>query len=488
LIDAAEEIHGGKKGTVITRRDFVKQAGGAAGLLASTVGMTAQSYARILGANDRIRLAQLGCGACGESHVHMVYLASKQTPVETVAVCDLWSVAREHRAAQVKDLFNLKPQQCQYPEQFLSRNDIDGVMIATADFQHARLCAEVVRAGKDCYVEKPFANVLADAKEGRDAVKRSKQIVQVGTQYRSEPYHVAVRDLIRSGHIGDIVQIQQEWDFNEERWRFRDEDTGVSREMLVDEKMEWRKWLYDRPSQLREQDTDWKRWLLDKPYRPFDPHVYLEFRLYKEFSSGIIDQFLSHGCDLVHFWTGENYPVSVVSQGAISMWKDGRENPDTLITAFTYPKGFLYTYRTTLGNSYRSFSLIQGRDGTIINYGAEGASLFVVTDQGGRKELNPWEEGPVYTDVPLTTPKQDKAEIIKVPGAPSPNSIGPADDDPTHLLNWLQAMRDRKQPAATVDDGFAHSIACIMATQSYWSGKKLFWDPRSETIQDHQPN
>ena len=132
---------------MITRRDFVKQAGGAAGLLASTVGMTAQSYARILGANDRIRLAQLGCGACGESHVHMVYLASKQTPVETVAVCDLWSVAREHRAAQVKDLFNLKPQQCQYPEQFLSRNDIDGVMIATADFQHARLCAEVVRAG-----------------------------------------------------------------------------------------------------------------------------------------------------------------------------------------------------------------------------------------------------------------------------------------------------------------------------------------------------
>lgn len=418
----------------------------------------------------------------------MTYLASKKTPVETVAVCDLWSVAREHRAAQVKELFNLQPQQCQYPEQFLSRSDIDGVMVATADFQHAKLCTEVVRAGKDCYVEKPFANVLAEAKQGRDAVKSSKQIVQMGTQYRSEPYHVAVRDLIRSGRIGDIVQIEQEWDFNEERWRFRAEDTGATREMLADEKMEWKKWLYDRPSQLREEDTDWKRWLLDKPYRPFDPHVYLEFRLYKEFSAGIIDQFLSHGCDLVHFWMGETYPVSVMSQGGTFVWKDGRENPDTLITSFTYPKGFLYTYRTTLGNSYRSFSLIQGRDGTIINYGAEGASLFVLTDQGGRKELNPWEEGPVYTDVPLTTPKQDKAEIVKVPGAPPPDSIGPADDDPTHLLNWLQAMRDRNQPSATVDDGFAHSIACIMAAQSYWSGKKLFWDPRSETILEHQPN
>jgi predicted dehydrogenase len=310
----------------------------------------------------------------------------------------------------------------------------------------------------------------------------------LGTQYRSEPYHVAVRDIIRSGKIGDIVQIEQQWDFNEERWRFRDDDTGTSRQMLMDEKMEWRKWLYDRPSQLQEKDTDWKRWLLDKPYRPFDPHVYLEFRLYKDFSSGIIDQFLSHGCDLVHFWMGETCPVSVTSNGGTFIWKDGRENPDTLVTAFTYPKGFLYTYRTTLGNSYRSFSLIQGRNGTIINYGAEGASLFVLTDQGGRSELDPWEEGPAFTEVPLTTPKQDKAEIVKVSGAPPPNSIGPADDDPTHLLNWLQAMRDRKQPSATVDDGFAHSIACIMANQSYWSGKKLFWDPRSETILEHQPD
>jgi predicted dehydrogenase len=475
-----------KKSERITRRDFVKHAGGAV-LAASSVGMTARSYSRILGANDRIRLGQLGCGAEGETHVQMVYLASKQTRVETVAVCDLWSLAREHRGAQVKKLFNLEPRECQYPEQLLETKDLDGVMIATADFQHAKLCAEVVRAGKDCYVEKPFANVLEDAKEGRDAVKASKQVVQMGTQYRSEPYHIAVRNIIRSGRIGEVVQIEQEWDFNEERWRFRTADTGISRRMLMDKKMEWRKWLYDRPSMLREQDTDWKRWLLGKPYRPFDPHVYLEFRLYKEFSSGIIDQFLSHGCDLVHFWMDEAYPVSVVSQGGIFIWKDGRENPDTLVTAFNYPKGFLYTYRTTLGNSYRSFSLIQGRNGTIVNYGSEGASLFLVTDQGRRREIDPWENGPGYTKVPLPVPKQDKAEILKVPGAPPGNTVGPADEDPTHLLNWLQAMRDRKQPDANVENGFSHSIACIMAAQSYWAGKKLYWDPQSETILDHPP-
>ena len=71
--------------------------------------MDARSYGRILGANDRIRIAQLGCGSRSRGHVHMVQLASKEMPVETVAVCDIWSLAREQRAAQVKEAFNLDP-------------------------------------------------------------------------------------------------------------------------------------------------------------------------------------------------------------------------------------------------------------------------------------------------------------------------------------------------------------------------------------------
>src|ERR1700748_3259681 len=153
----------------IDRRTFVKSAAGA--LVAA--GMDARSYARVLGANDRIRLGQLGCGDRSQGHVRMTHLAAKQIPVETVAVCVLWSVAREHRAAQVKKAFNLEPQSYKYSDEMLARKDIDGVMIATGDFQHAKLCTEVVNAGKDCYVEKPFANVLSEAIEGRDTGKGS---------------------------------------------------------------------------------------------------------------------------------------------------------------------------------------------------------------------------------------------------------------------------------------------------------------------------
>src|SRR5579859_379069 len=207
----------------------------------------------------------------------------------------------------------------------LSRNEIDGVMIATGDFQHAKLCIDVVNAGKDCYVEKPFANVLSEAKQARDVVKASSQIVQVGTQHRGQPYNLAVRDLIRSGRIGKVVNIEQEWHMNQERWRFVDVDTGISPEMLQDKGMRWKEWLYDRSSQLREEDTDWKRWLLGKPYRSLDPHVYLEFRLYKEYSGGLFDQWLSHAADLVHLWMDESYPESVVANGGVFTWKDGRE-------------------------------------------------------------------------------------------------------------------------------------------------------------------
>lgn len=452
----------------VDRRQFLKGAGGAV-LAGSATALSARSYARVLGANDRIRLAQLGCGGRSQGHIHMAHMAAKRTPLEVVAVCDIWTLARERRAAHVKDLFGSEPQTFKYSEQMLALPEIDAVMIATGDHQHAKLCAEVVQAGKDCYVEKPFANALSEAKAARTAVKASKQIVQMGTQHRSQPYPLAVRDIIQSGRIGDVVRITQEWNVNEPRWRRIPKlDDGTHTPLL------------------KEEDTDWRRWLLGKPYRPFDPRVYLEFRLYRDFSSGIFDQWLSHGSDLVHLWTDETHPVSAAATGGIFTWKDGRENPDNVTVSLTYPKGFLYTYSTTFSNSYRSYSRIQGRNGTIENYGGEGASLFVVTKEGGPPEYDPEDNGrPRYTAPPALGPPQDAAEILHLPSGREPDSLGPSDDDTDHLMNWLDAIRDRKQPNATVDNGFSHAIVCIMAAQSYWTGKRLYWDPLTEEIIDH---
>ena len=428
-------------------------------------GMTAKSYARVLGANDRIRLAQLGCGdrsrrACAHG------LACRQADAGGDG-CGLRHLepgaGASGRPGQAA--FNLEPQSFKYSEEMLAQKDIDGVMIATGDFQHAKLCAEVVRAGKDCYVEKPFANVLSEAIETRDLVKQSKQIVQMGTQHRSQPYPLAVRDIIRSGRIGNIVHIEQEWNVNEERWRFTPMDTGINKERLMDIHMEWKQWLNGQPSKLQEKDTDWKRWLLGKPDRPFDPHVYLEFRLYKDFSSGIFDQWLSHGCDLVHLWTDEAYPESVVANGGIFTWKDGRENPDTCVAAVVYPKGFLYTYKTIFANSYRSFSRIHGRDGTIENYGGEGASLFTVTREGGRQELDPWDSGPVYTKLPdrWTGERQrGGCDMFRAPLRP------------THLARTMTTWAIFELAAVDADAHAAEREPSIMASRMRWCAS---WRP-----------
>jgi predicted dehydrogenase len=437
------------------RRSFVGAIAG------SAITMTAGSYRRVIGANDRIRIGQLGCGDRSHGHVHMVQLASKTASVETVAVCDLWRVARERRAAQVQTIFGRRPESYKYYEEMLNSADIDGVMIATADFQHAQHCADVVRAGKDCYCEKPFANSLKDAKKTRAIVRASKQVVQMGTQHRTQPYQLAVRDLVQSGRIGRIVKISQEWNVNMQRWRGR-----------------------PAVKELREEDTDWKRWLLDRPYQPFDPCVYLEFRLYRNFSSGIFDQWMSHASDLVHLWTGDEYPVTAAANGSVVVWRDGRENPDTCSVIFTYPSGFVNTYTTTFGNSYRSFTRIQGTEGTIDNFGGEGASLFLLTKEGGPHEPDPAgdTQEPRFFAPPGMGLPVDKAEIVSAPGAPRADNIGPDDDDAHHLIDWLDAMRSRKQPSATVEHGFSHSVACIMAAESYWLGSRIHWDAAREEI------
>ena len=338
------------------RREFLKQAAGTV-IAAGLAGMPARSYARIIGANDRILIGQLGCGGRSSGHVHMVQEAAKQTPVETMAVCDLWSLAREARGAQVKAAFNNEPKSYQYIEQMLANKDIDAVMIATPDFAHAKLCAEVVKAEKDCYVEKPFANVLSEAKETRDIVKASKQMVQMGSQHRSEPFQLAARDVVRSGRIGDVVHIEQEWNVNMERWRWVGADTGggpsASRSGMMAkfaaaspeerEKMmaeyraqrsqmgerelakyaDWQQELWGKPSALKEEDTDWNGTCSANLTSLSILMCTWNFGFTKNSPSGIFDQWMSHGCDLVHLFTDSLYPTSVVANGGIYAWRDG---------------------------------------------------------------------------------------------------------------------------------------------------------------------
>ena len=435
----------------MNRRDFLGSSVVAiAG--ASVFGQTAASYEKIVGANDRISLGHVGIGSRGDDLGLIVSRLKSSHRVEMTAVCDLWKVNREKAVASNTGYYGRAPRAVQYVEELLAMKDVDGVLISTPEHSHCPLLKMAAEAGKDVYVEKPMGNVLAEVKAARDAVVKTKIIVQAGTQHRSEPYPRAAYDVVQSGALGDVSKVEIVWNYHGPRWRGR-----------------------PQVKQIREHDTDWNKWLLTKPPRPFDPQLYFEFRLYKEFSSGIPDQWLSHAIDLVHWFMNDSFPKSAVSHGGVFAWHDGRQNADTFQTLLEYPKGFLVSYSTSFGNDAPGFTRYMGKNATLFNIGDEGSPRYQLIEEKGTHE----------DDADID--KQRKSKYILLPGKTELPPMGIDDMSLEHMANWLECMRSRTQPHATVHDGFAHSVACMMAAESYWSGRKVYWDPVSEMILDHPP-
>jgi predicted dehydrogenase len=435
----------------INRRTFLTKSAAlvAAGAAFSS---TASSYGRIVGANDRISLCHIGTGSRGGDLAWIVSQLKTSHNVEITTVCDLWRLNREKAVAKNTGYYGRAPRGIQYFEEALAAKDIDAVLISTPEHSHSPILKMAAEAGKDAYVEKPMGNVLEEAKAARDAVLQSNRIVQVGTQHRSEPYPKAAHDLVQTGALGEISKVEIVWNYHGPRWRGR-EETKL----------------------LREEDTDWRKWLLTKPVRPFDPRVYCEFRLYKDFSSGIPDQWMSHAIDLVHWFMKDSFPRSVVAHGGVFAWHDGRENADTFQALLEYPKGFLVSYSTSFGNDAPGFTRYMGKQATLMNLGGEGSPRYQVVQELGTHEQD--------ADID----KKRAAKNVLLPGETKLPPMGIDDLTLGHMANWLECVRSRQQPHCTVQDGFAHSVACIMAAQSYWSGKKQYWDAASETILDRAP-
>jgi predicted dehydrogenase len=303
----------------IDRRSFLNRS---AKIAAGTaLGTPALSYTRILGANDRISLGHIGVGNRGRELEWIVAHLKDKHNVEVTAVCDLWKVNREKATRAVENNYGRAPRAFPYLEDLLALRDVDAVLISTPEHSHSPILKLAAEADKDAYCEKPMGNVVEEAKAARNVVLERKRIVQIGTQHRSELYPREAQKLVATGALGEVSKVETVWNYHGPRWRGCPE-----------------------VKQIREEDTDWRKWLMTKPYRPFDPQMYFEFRLYKEFSSGIADQWMSHGIDLVHWFMDDNFPRSAVAHGGIYAWPDGRQNPDTFQALLEYPKGFLASF------------------------------------------------------------------------------------------------------------------------------------------------
>src|ERR1051325_1618945 len=224
----------------VNRRRFIQSI---AATTLATAGMSARSYGRIVGANDRLRLGGIGAGDRGRTRL----AAAQQLGAEIVALADV-NKGMLDRAQKALG----RPVEKTYVDyaDLLARKDVDGVIIAAPDHLHHRILLDSVRAGKDAYIEKPLARTIAEGEDMVAKVKATKQVVQVGNQRRSGDHFKKARDIVASGKIGEIRFVRI-WDF-----RYRPKDPYIARSNDAT--------LYS-PELI-----DWKRFLGSAPKRPYD--------------------------------------------------------------------------------------------------------------------------------------------------------------------------------------------------------------------------
>ena len=142
--------------------------------------------------------------------------------------------------------------------------------------------------------------------------------------------------------------------------------------------------------------------------------------------------------DLVHWFMKESYPVSVIAHGGIFTWRDCRENPDTFQALLEYPKGFLVSYSTSFGNDAPSFSRYMGKQATLMNISGEGSPRYQLVEEKG-----------VHEDDPAVYDKRVAKDVL-LPGDTTPPPTAIDDNDLHHMENWLECLRSREHPHATV--------------------------------------
>jgi predicted dehydrogenase len=384
--------------------------------------VTAASYARVMGANDRIGIAVIGAGGRANEHLRH-YVRWKDLNISVTGVCDVWRVNKERYAAAAEKSFGVKPRTASNYEEALNWKEADAVLITTPDFAHPIILKAAVEAGKDAYVEKPFATDFPSAKAAFQAVKQSKQIVQVGSQRRSDPLYAAAAKAAREGAVGQITRVEIAVDFQQPRWRRPDE-------------------------KVLAEDVDWKSFQMGRITQGFNARLLREWQLFQDTTNGLPGLWMSHFIDLVPWFTGDPYPAAVSSEGGVFLWKDGRQTSDVFYTLLKYPKDFVTTWSMTLTNSAGSRNHWYGTLGTL--------------------DCEKWH----YSGEGSVRPDRVKEVTKLVPAEP------PAGDSTvTHVRNWIECMRSRQQPNAPVEAGFSHAVAGVMSSEALRLGRRMRFDP-----------
>ncbi|MGA7414696.1 MAG: Gfo/Idh/MocA family oxidoreductase [Bryobacteraceae bacterium] len=404
------------------RREFIRNATRVAST--SAVAMTAASYSRVLGANDKVQMGVIGVGDRGR---HVMSLFMTNSDVQVSAVCDVYAqqidLAKQKAtaAASFSDYRKL-----------LEMNELDVVLIATPDHWHATCAIAALNAGKDVYVEKPLTRTPEEGPPIVKAARVNNRVCQVGMQQRSGKHYLqAKKEYFDTGKLGQITLARTWWYGNGYHLRKAPES------------------LQTKPSNL-----DWAQFLGPVKWRDYDPQQYYNWRAYLDFGGGQVTDLFTHWIDVVHMFMGKDIPIAAVGVGGVFAYPDGRTAPDTINVLLEYPgpKQFTATFEATL---------VPGITGAALEIAGTQGRLYI-----DRNRFNFYPKG--------------VKEPITVEGYAAPDRADLLTQD--HVNNFLECVKTRERPNGDVLIGHRSAQASHLGNISYVQKRRIDFDPTREEI------
>jgi predicted dehydrogenase len=396
-----------------TRREFMKKTAASAVVLACAPG-------RILGANDRVRVGMIGVGARGQDLLKQVLDVPN---VQLVAIADIYSRRRneaEHLVPGIKTFDDHR--------HLVEMKDLDGVIVASPLHLHAHHFLDAISAGKDLYCEKTMTWSIAEADECLAAAKKSDRVIQIGLQHESSGALADAKKWISDGQLGKITQV--------ESWMSRNTPHGKGQ------------WVRAVPADCTAQNVNWDAFLNGRTDRPFDAYKFVNWRLFWEFSGGNITENMVHQTAWIMSALNLSVPDAAYMSGGVFSEKDGREVPDTIAVTLDFPGDVVVTWQSTFSNSrYGLGERLLGSDGTVEH--VAGATDMVT---GRSEELTRY--------FPESVNRAGTALNSQTP-------------DQNHMANWIDCIRSRRTPNASVELGHRSAVAGHMANLAYGSKQRV---------------
>lgn len=387
------------------------------------LGVAASSAARVLGANDRIRGAIIGCGVRGP------YLTAtlKEIGVEMAAVCDVYEPNLRKGLAAAST--GAKP----YHDyrRMLEDKSIDVVAVASPDHWHAQMAIDAVECGKDVYLEKPMARAIDEGFRLVEAVRRTRRVLQVGTQRRSSALFQEAAAFLRDGGMGDIRLLNCWWHGK----------TGPA--------------LSAKPL---EGKLDWDLWQGPAPKRPFDPVRFFRWVWFWDYAGGYMVGQTVHILDATHWLMNPGYPLKVTALGKHTM--RGSEIPETTTIAIEYPS---YLAVFTVGYKAMAYATAE--------FGHELKQFH-----GGRARLDLGREAYAFYPEDTGVLELEAKAKKRLPGSMEAGLRA-------HLRDFLECVRSRREPRAPVEAGQLSTIVLAMAVESLKSGRTARYNEAARTIE-----